>query len=40
MLDLHRDGSLAMMYAHILSLAHLRPLIERKAQRVKPGPLT
>jgi hypothetical protein len=33
-LELHRDGSLAMMYAHILSLAHLRPLIERKAQRL------
>ena len=33
-LELHRDGSLAMMHAHILSLAHLRPLIERKAERV------
>jgi len=36
-LELHRDGSLAMMYAHILSLAHLRPLIERKVQRMKPA---
>lgn len=36
-LELHRDGSLAMMHAHLLSLAHLRPLIERKAQRVKPS---
>lgn len=33
-LELHRDGWLAMMHAHILSLAHLRPLIERKAERL------
>lgn len=36
-LELHRDGSLAMMHAHLLSLAHLRPLIERKALRVRPA---
>jgi hypothetical protein len=36
-LELHRSGALAVMHAHILSLAHLRTLIERKAQRLSGG---
>jgi hypothetical protein len=33
-LDLHRSGALALMHAHLLSLAHLRPMIERKVLRM------
>jgi hypothetical protein len=39
-LELNRSGALALMQAHILSLAHLRQLIERKAQRMGAAPDT
>lgn len=34
-LELHRNGMLGLMHAHLLSLANMQALVERKAQRMQ-----
>jgi len=36
--ELHRNGILALLQMHLLSLANLRPMIDRKVRRLAAGP--
>ena len=37
-LELHRSGALAMLHAHLMSLAHLQNLVERHIRRLDAAP--
>jgi hypothetical protein len=36
-IELHRNGMLGLLHAHLLSLANLQALVERKARRLQPA---
>jgi hypothetical protein len=36
-LEMHRNGMLGLVHAHLLSLANMQALVERKGKRLQQG---